>query len=188
MPTFLSAEDALKQGIHVDRIIFRATLERSQLFGGERLMKEPFHWGFEHDIHPEYETNVLIGTTASILLSGSTILANVFSSFDSLGYVYYELPSGKLTHGKLSLAEELTQGPPKTSWTIPSVFVTDPSPFGAVKELAALVTSIQTLQLPQRSPSIMGLARRAAQAQGHAPRNVQEWARRLADEVGGVND
>ncbi len=183
IPSFSTAPTVLIEGAQVNRIVYEASVDPGPTLGGSRVIEEQSQWRFQFD------TNVLNDTTTSVVLTGSTMHANVFASIETLGYLYCDLPSGRVAHGTLRLSEELAQGPPRNSWIMtPSLFIGEPSALGGVSDLSSLVASMQALEVPHRSPSIMGLARRAAQAQGRTPRDVEEWARRLADDVGKLID
>ena len=172
---FSTAPTVVIEGARFNQVVVNIG-RRPEEFMAPFYAVEPRSW------NPSIVTNFFI--------EGTTQRATVVLSRDAVGFTYFHLPSGLLEHRTVSLAEELAKGPPRNSWivTTTGTFFGEAQEQGFVGELRSLVNSIETLQLPHRSPHVMRLAQQAARNKRSRPVNPEEWARRIAEDIADAND
>src|ERR1700704_1136952 len=115
-PKLRGVTDVSTGVMHVDQILLETDQEPAQAVGRRSTPNQTAQWGPGYVPGVDYGTNVLGATSATIMLSTNMTFSNISASLGVLGYVHYDVVSGNLTHGTRSLAEELAQGPPPTSW------------------------------------------------------------------------
>lgn len=85
------------------------------------------------------------------------------------------------------------EGPSRESWIVPTWTLVQPQIPAEVEEplseLRAFSERLFTLSPPQRSPELIGLARKAVQELSHRKdEDIDAWARRLARDVADADD
>jgi hypothetical protein len=122
-------------------------------------------------------------------ISGNvTVLA---SSESALGYLSYRLVSEKAVFSNIRIPQSNAEGAPQDSWTVPSwnlEATTESWAAEAIADIESIVEGIRQRVLPYRSPMLMALARRAAQAAKEQPEDIMEWASKLSQDIVDADD
>jgi hypothetical protein len=126
-----------------------------------------------------------------VVVSSGDNVSVINTSKDGVLLLHYKSTSDQIGSHRLPAQAALAQGPSPQSWTAPLcnlVAHAVPETSYEFLDIDNLMIRMQRGELPSRSAKLIELAQKAVEVVGRQPKEIEDWAARLAKDVVDADD